>query len=93
MCVGLHGLADERRQLQLFLFQWRPELGGQDDGGQGQRGLLFLTQPRLFLTNVAVDPPGVGHVLDRQKTGIRRLMESLFSRSSNLVDPHLWTQI
>lgn len=67
VCVGLHGLQDEWRKLQLLLLQRRPELRGQDDGGQGQRRLLLLAQPRLLLTDVTVDPARVGHVLtDRE---------------------------
>lgn len=64
VCVGLHGLTDERRELQLLLLQLRPELRGQDDGGQGERRLLLLAQPRFLLANVAVDPARVRHVLD-----------------------------
>lgn len=63
--VRLHGLAHDRRQLQLLLLQLRPELGGEDDGGEGERRLLLLAEPRLLLTDVTVDPARVGHVLDQ----------------------------
>lgn len=55
--VGLHGLDDQRRELQLLLLQWRPELGGQNEGRERQRGLLLLAQLRLLLADVGVDPP------------------------------------
>lgn len=61
--VGLHGLAHHRGELQLLLLQRGPELGGQDDGRQGEGRLLLGAQPRLLLLDVAVDPPRVGHVL------------------------------
>lgn len=63
VCVSLHGLADHRGELQLLLLQRRPELGGEDDGGQGQRRLLLLAQLGLLLADVTVDPTGVRHVL------------------------------
>lgn len=66
--VGLHGLRDEGRELQLLLLQWRPELRRQDDGWQGERRLLPLAQLRLLLADVTVDPPRVCHIL----TGVRR---------------------
>lgn len=61
--VGLHGLAHHRGELQFLLLQRGPELGGQDDGRQGEGRLLLGAQPRLLLLDVAVDPPRVGHVL------------------------------
>ena len=78
--VGLHGLADERGQFQLLLFQRGPELRGQDYGRQGQRGLFLLAHPRLLLADVAVDPAGVGHVLGRgwMRAAVRQSVSLLF---------------
>lgn len=63
MSVRLHGLQHDGGKLQLLLLQRRPELRRQDDGRQGQRRLLLLFQPRFFLTDVAVNPARVCHVL------------------------------